>query len=101
MNLTPGRRAWLERLAHEGIGRRPRGRVGYDCMRAGWTEWACRDRETGEIVGTDALVARYAARGVPWNRYEMVGEMLTAAGREAIRPPKPSLLGRLFPHYAR
>ena len=91
MNLSPGRRAWLERLAREGVADRPRGRVGCDCMRAGWTEWAWRDLDTGEIFGTDALTAKHGAGNVPWAAYETIGERLTSAGRKLITP---SLLAR-------
>ena len=95
MNLTPGRRAWLERLAREGVAKRTRGRVGFDCMRAGLTQWAYRDRVSGDFVAEDALLAKYCAGGVPWDCYEMVGEKLTYAGRKVVQP---SLLRQLFPH---
>ena len=87
---------WLERLARDGIGQRPRGRVGYDCMHAGLTQWVYRDRVSGEVVGEDALEAEYGQRcNIPWERYEMVGEMLTPAGREALGELKPLLPQRL------
>ena len=56
VNISSGRRAWLEKLAREGIAHRPKGRVGYDCMRAGLTEWAWLS-SSGEIFSTDELVA--------------------------------------------
>lgn len=75
VKLTKAQRAWLEKLDHEGIASgRPHGAAAYNCMRAGWTEWACR-LPTGEIIGHVPIVGNY----------EMLGERLTKRGRAALR----------------
>ena len=62
-DLTPGRRAWLERLEREGVvDGRGKGPIGFQCMRLGWTQWV---------------------RGATDGRF--FGEALTDAGREVLR----------------
>lgn len=49
VRLTPKRRAWLQRLLIAPANR-PRGRVGFDCMRLKFTEWDYRTRD-GRPIG--------------------------------------------------
>jgi hypothetical protein len=51
--MTPGRLAWLQRLA-QGPAVRPHSPVGYQCMQLGWTEWV-RNPLTQHIGNTERL----------------------------------------------
>jgi hypothetical protein len=78
--LSPGRRAWLEKLARDGKASRPRGNVGYDCMQLGWTEWAVMTAD-GAVMGWAEAGAKYPGA---WRSSPMVGEMLTDEGRRVL-----------------
>ena len=76
MNMTPKRLAWLQRLTI-GPANRGRGRLGYDCMRAGWTEWNYVDaRGTAMTLAT----ARERFGDQYWDRIKIEGERLTEVG---------------------
>lgn len=96
MRLTPARRAWLEHLARVGHASRTRGVVAFQCMKLGWTEWALRDTDRGDIISMDEAKDRYG--DASWDRTTTVGEMLTPEGKRQIAPPERSLLRRIFPH---
>lgn len=86
INLSPGRLAWLRLLEHELVAHRPSGRVGYDCMHAGLTEWAYREKETGRLICNHEHCLDGWRRGlVARDAYENIGEMLTPHGREVLR----------------
>lgn len=71
-NLTPARRAWLERLEAQRVcDGRVKGRTGYDCMQLGWTQWV---------------------RGVKDGRY--FGEALTDAGHRVLEEARAALSSR-------
>lgn len=78
-HLTRKRRAWLETLRDGGPQRRPKGRVGFDCMNLGWTEWNhCRAEPPFEPLN---LVAAKAEFGGDWFlKTLIVGERITPAG---------------------
>lgn len=80
-SLTPKRIAWLKHLeAHPGSSR-PRGRIGYDCMKAGLTEWTCR--VDGEIITESEARRRFGDQ--IWKQIAgFTGETLTEAGRKAL-----------------
>lgn len=90
MNLSPGRRAWLERLRDEGQAKRGRGQIGFSCMQAGWAEWLWVG-PAGEQLGTGAVEALFAEGGPgSWARARDAGwtvtglETITEAGRLAL-----------------
>lgn len=83
MKLTPGRLAWLSKLAREGPAHRARTRVGYDCMQGDLTEWNLVLVSTGEPIAQDI-----GRRMYPDNFWEMVrtdGERITGYGLEVLR----------------
>lgn len=61
-NLTGKRRAWLEMLRKSGPLSRGEasGRVGFDCMQLGWTEWIVIDEHKGDQIGWSVACDRYA-----------------------------------------
>lgn len=82
-HLTPGRRAWLAKLAAEGVADRPAGNVGYVCMRLGWTTWLYE--RNGERATHNELIARIrASEPVVWREWRNIGEVLTDAGRKVL-----------------
>jgi hypothetical protein len=40
--LTRARKLWLQHLSENGPTKRASNRIGFDCMKAGWTEWDYR-----------------------------------------------------------
>ena len=78
VRLTDKRRAWLRRLLI-GPANRPRGRVGYDCMRLKWTEWDYRTRD-GVPIGFEDAKRIYGVEHV-WEHIGSEGERLTEIGR--------------------
>lgn len=82
-HLTPGRRAWLERL-HRGPAKRGRGPVGFQCMTLGWTQWLFRRGE--QTCARADIEAEYgnwhAAREAGWMVTEL--ETLTPEGRRML-----------------
>jgi hypothetical protein len=82
--LTPGRRTWLLRLMNSQKPlRRGQGPIGHDCQRAGWTEWAYIDAQTGELIGNaEAAEALYGMQAA--FRSRRFGEVLTPAGRAVL-----------------
>ena len=81
MNLTPKPLAWLKRLTI-GPANRPRGRTGYDCMTAGWTEWNYVDAQ-GRSMTADEAKDRFGDQY--WNRTNIAGERLTEHGWKLVR----------------
>lgn len=81
--MTPGRQAWLAKLAGEGPQRRAaHGPAGYECMRLGWTEWDYHF-EDRPIAPPDAA-RRF---GEAWMIHVDVPhwrERITEAGRAAL-----------------
>lgn len=59
-NMTPGRLAWLLRLRDDGPQPRPRGRVGFDCLELGWSEWANNDHINERITDAGKLALKEA-----------------------------------------
>lgn len=90
LNLSPGRVAWLVRLRDGGaVARGGQGRVAFDCMRAGLTEWEWVDRE-GRLYGTSDVEARFETPGA-WHFAREAGweitqrERITETGRQALK----------------
>lgn len=73
-------RAYLERLL-DGPRLRDgsKGKTGYDCMGAGWTEWDFR--ANGEVISKEEWYRRVRADEQRDDNYE---ERLTPAGRSAL-----------------
>jgi hypothetical protein len=80
LRLTPGRLAWLRKLAISPADR-PRGAVAFQCMSARLTEWNYCDRE-GNPVSYDEIRTLYPNGG--WADF-IRGERLTDDGRNALR----------------
>lgn len=81
--MTAARRDWLELLRDEGPQPRGRSRVGFDCHRLGWTDWAYTLNEPGypPITMTEAQ-ARF---GEKWfDHVLLAGEHITPAGLLAL-----------------
>lgn len=49
-NLTPARLSWLKQLRDVGPAKRRKGRVAFDCMRLGWTEWVDLPKDPRERI---------------------------------------------------
>lgn len=86
--VTPGRRAWLEKLDNDGTAHRPRGNVGCQCMSLGWTEWAYR-LLSGDVLGTAAMHAQYGPMS-DWPYVKDAGEQLTDKGRRVLEEARKS-----------
>lgn len=87
--VTPGRRAWLEKLDREGVANRSRGTVGCDCMRLGWTEWVFR-LASGELAGKAEMRSRYGDFFPDWPDVDWAGEQLTDEGRRVLAEARKS-----------
>jgi hypothetical protein len=92
MKLSPGRLRWLETLERELIARRGRGRIGYDCMHDGLTEWAilvpagCSPIFPDDRIITSTEERLKVAQGIlRWGMTKNLGETLTLKGRLALR----------------
>lgn len=93
MKLTPGRRAWLERLRDHGPARRPRGNVGYSCMHAGWTEWLFTMDDGSKLTHAQAIetwphseTQHYWDHVIWTNSHE---EIITEAGLGVLKAERP------------
>lgn len=82
--LSPGRRAWLERLVVSPA-KRGRGRVGYDCMQLGWAEWDYRRADTGMPISQEMARLEFGDQWFHCVRNPDDLERITAAGRAALR----------------
>lgn len=92
--LTANRRAWLTTLAANGVACRGRGRVGCDCMRLGWTTWLYQ--RGGARATYHELIGRIrAGEAVDWGEWSVVGEVLTDAGRAALKSCVPRVQVRV------
>ena len=81
--LSPKRKEWLEKLAREGVAKRPKSNIGCQCMMFGWTEWAYLPfLGAQEIIGCAEAKQHFGDRW--WEHVENTGEMLTAAGRKML-----------------
>jgi hypothetical protein len=81
--LTPARRAWLHKLKNEGVAKRAKSRTGYDCMRAGWTEWNFVPLSGAEENLTHAEAkARFGDKY--WDFVGISGERLTPLGKKVL-----------------
>lgn len=83
VKLTTARLAWLSRLATGGPAHRARGRVGYDCMQLGLTEWNWVEASSGEPVSVDD--ARKLHKDRFWDHIKTDGERITGFGLEVLR----------------
>jgi hypothetical protein len=82
--LTPGRRAWMERLRARGSAKRSRGPVGYQCMTLGWTQWVFRKGDQARPQAE--VIAEFGSWGAAieagWMASDL--EMLTEDGRAIL-----------------
>ena len=83
MQPTPKGIEWLQRLAAEGPLRRSKTKVGFTCMRAGWTEWAYVDRE-GRPISPDDARSHWGDSWMSDRATMNFKERLTDAGRAVL-----------------
>ncbi len=100
--LTPARHRWLARLATDGPSKRPpRSRVGYDCMKLGWTEW---DMRLDGVPITKEEIREKFPEGIGRRLDPMdYRERLTAAGQamlESAGDPPPARKRKTRPQIA-
>lgn len=85
---TESRLRWLRAVDADMAAKYPRGRTRYDCMQLGWTEWAWRMKETGEMVSEDKARSFGPDK---WSRIEIAGERLTDLGRQVLADRSPAV----------
>lgn len=89
-HMTPGRREWLLKLLREGPQPRPRGVVGYQCMRLGWSDWwhllddgrRMSDWRRRDLYAPEIREGRPCPQVIPTAEW---AEVITADGIEALR----------------
>lgn len=85
--MTAARRLWLETLTH-GPARRPKSRVGFDCMQLGWTEWNYL-RPDGMPISEQEARTEFGQDWFHVVKLPDFAERITEAGRAALRITEP------------